>query len=113
MTPANLLIVMSDEHDPRWMGCAGSFVATPNLDRLAARGTRFTDAYTTCPICVPARAAFAVGNYTLQIGYWDNADPYEGAIPSWHHRLRDRGHRVVSVGKLHFRSTRDDNGFSE
>jgi choline-sulfatase len=113
VTPANLLIVMSDEHDPRWMGCAGSFVATPNLDRLAARGTRFTDAYTASPICVPARAAFAVGKYTHQIGYWDNADPYEGAVPSWHHRLRGKGHRVVSVGKLHFRSTRDDNGFSE
>ena len=113
MRATNFLIIMSDEHDPRWMGCSGSFVETPNLDRLAARGTRFTDAYTSCPICVPARAALAVGKYLNQIGYWDNADPYEGSIPSWHHRLRAKGHRVVSVGKLHFRSTRDDNGFSE
>jgi choline-sulfatase len=105
---------MSDEHDPRWMGCSGNkMMITPNLDRLAGRGLRFTDAYTTCPICVPARAAFAVGKYIHQIGYWDNADPYEGKLPSWHHRLRDRGHRVVSVGKLHFRSNDDDNGFSE
>jgi choline-sulfatase len=113
MTPANLLVIMSDEHDPRWMSCAGSFVQTANLDRLAARGTRFTNAYTTCPICVPARAAFAVGKYIHQIGYWDNADPYDGAVPSWHHRLREAGHHVVSVGKLHFRSSRDDYGFSE
>jgi choline-sulfatase len=111
--PANLVILMSDEHDPRWMSCAGSFVQTPNLDRLAARGTRYTSAYSACPICVPARAVIATGKYNHQIGYWDNADPYEGRIPSWHHRLRDAGHRVVSVGKLHFRSTRDDNGFSE
>jgi choline-sulfatase len=114
MKPANLVIIMSDEHDPRWMGCSGNrMMHTPNLDRLAARGLRFTDAYTTCPICVPARAAFATGKYIHQIGYWDNADPYDGKIPSWHHRLRDRGHRVVSVGKLHFRSNDDDNGFSE
>ena len=114
MKPANLVIIMSDEHDPRWMGCSGNrMMHTPNLDRLAARGLRFTDAYTTCPICVPARAAFAVGKYIHQIGYWDNADAYDGTIPSWHHRLRDAGHRVVSVGKLHFRSTDDDNGFSE
>jgi choline-sulfatase len=114
MNPANLLIIMSDEHDPRWMGCsASSLMHTPNLDRLAARGLRFTDAYTTCPICVPARAAFAVGKYIHQIGFWDNADPYDGSVQSWHHRLRDKGHRVVSVGKLHFRSTDDDNGFSE
>ena len=114
MKPANLLILMSDEHDPRWIGCSGnSLMHTPNLDRLAARGLRFTDAYTTCPICVPARAAFAIGKYIHQIGFWDNADPYDGSMPSWHHRLRDQGHRVVSVGKLHFRSTDDDNGFSE
>jgi choline-sulfatase len=73
----------------------------------------FTDAYTTSPICVPARAAFALGKYVHQIGFWDNADPYDGSQQSWHHLLRARGHDVVSVGKLHFRSTDDDNGFTE
>jgi len=48
-----------------------------------------------------------------QIGFWDNANPYDGTVPSWHHRLRDAGHHVVSIGKLHYRSTEDDNGFSE
>lgn len=76
-------------------------------------GTLFTDAYTTSPICVPARAAFAVGKYVHQIGFWDNADPYDGSQQSWHHLLRERGHDVVSIGKLHFRSSDDDNGFTE
>jgi choline-sulfatase len=48
-----------------------------------------------------------------QIGTWDNAIAYDGSIPSWHHLLRERGHQVVSIGKLHFRSADDDNGFSE
>jgi choline-sulfatase len=115
MTPTNLLVLMSDEHNPKFLGAAGHpFVETPNLDALAARGTRFASAYTTCPICVPARAAFAVGRYVHEIGYWDNADGYDGAIPSWHHRLREAGHRVVSIGKLHFRGRPgDDHGFSE
>jgi len=115
MKPTNLLIIMSDEHNPKIMGCSGHpLVKTPNIDALAARGTLFTSSYTTCPVCVPARAAFAVGKYVHQIGYWDNADAYEGAIPSWHHRLRDSGHRVVSIGKLHFRGRPgDDNGFGE
>ena len=119
MTPKNLLILMSDEHNPKIMGCAGNpIIQTPHLDALARRGTRFTSAYTTCPICVPARAAFAVGKYVHQIGYWDNADAYDGAVPSWHHYLRDRGHEVVSIGKLHFRGassgdTHDDHGFTE
>jgi choline-sulfatase len=113
--PANLLILMSDEHNPKFLGAAGHpFVATPNLDALAARGTRFSAAYTTCPICVPARAAFAVGRYVHEIGYWDNADGYDGASPSWHHALRDAGHRVVAIGKLHFRGRAgDDHGFCE
>ena len=119
MTPKNLLILMSDEHNPKIMGCAGNdIVETPHIDALARRGTRFASAYTTCPICVPARAAFAVGKYVHQIGYWDNADAYDGAIPSWHHLLRERGHEVVSIGKLHFRGAsvggkQDDHGFSE
>ena len=115
MTPSNVLVLMSDEHSPKFLGAAGHpFIVTPNLDALAARGTRFTSAYTTCPICVPARAGFAVGRYVHEIGYWDNADGYDGVVPSWHHALRDAGHRVVSIGKLHFRGRRgDDHGFSE
>ena len=106
---------MSDEHNPKFLGCAGHpFIRTPNLDALAARGTRFTQGYTACPICVPARAAFALGRYVHEIGYWDNADAYEGATPSWHHLLRSNGHRVVSIGKLHFRGRPgDDHGFSD
>lgn len=109
----NLLFLMSDEHGPKYMGSNGSFVRTPNLDALAARGTSFDCAYTTSPICVPARAALATGRYVHQMGYWDNIDAYEGSVPSWHHALRARGHEVVSVGKLHFRGRKgDDHGFS-
>ena len=115
LPPKNLLVIMSDEHNPKVMGAAGHALAqTPNLDRFATRGVRFTSAYTASPICVPARAAFATGKYQYQIGYWDNADAYDGAVPSWHHLLRARGHRVVSIGKLHFRGLPgDDHGFSE
>ena len=115
LTPKNLLVLMSDEHNPQALGVAAHPLAqTPNLDRLAGRGTRYTSAYTTSPICVPARAGFATGKYNFQIGYWDNADAYDGAVPSWHHLLRERGHRVVSIGKLHFRGLPgDDHGFSE
>ncbi|MGC1816408.1 MAG: sulfatase-like hydrolase/transferase [Casimicrobiaceae bacterium] len=110
----NLLIIMSDEHSPKALGCYGHpFVETPNLDRLAARGTRFNSAYCTSPVCIPARASFAVGKYINEIGYWDNADAYDGRIPSWHHVLRAREHAVVSIGKLHFRLAGEDHGFSE
>ena len=114
MRPRNLLVIMSDEHNPKVLGCAGHpVIHTPNLDALAARGTRFASAYTTSPVCIPARAGFACGKYIHQIGYWDNADAYDGAAPSWHHLLRESGREVVSVGKLHFHVSGEDHGFSE
>src|SRR5438874_12217211 len=114
MKPANLLFILSDEHSRRVLGCYGhGMIRTPNLDRLASQGVRFTDAYSNSPICVPSRAALATGRYVHKIRFWDNAIPYDGSVPSWHHRLRDAGHEVVSIGKLHFRSADDDNGFTE
>ncbi len=114
MKPQNLVIIMSDEHNPKIMGCSGHpIVQTPNLDRMSKGGTRFTSAYTTSPVCIPARAGFACGKYIHQIGYWDNADAYDGSVPSWHHALRDRHHEVVSIGKLHFKLPGEDHGFTE
>lgn len=113
--PANLLFIMSDEHNKRVLGCYGHpMIKTPHLDRLARQGTRFTNAYTNCPICVPARAAFATGQYVHQTRCWDNATAYDGKIPSWGHRLMAQGHRVTSIGKLHYLdSDAKRNGFDE
>ncbi len=112
MSRPNILFLMSDEHAREALGCYGhEFVQTPNLDRLAGRGTRFTQAYTPSPVCVPARAALATGRYVHQNRCWSNAEAYDGSIPSWGHRLRGAGYRTLSFGKLHFRSSADDNGF--
>jgi choline-sulfatase len=114
VSPKNLVFIMSDEHNASFLGCENHpHVKTPVLDALAARGTLFERAYTNCPICVPARASFATGRYVHQCRNWDNAFPYHGEIESWGHRLIAQGHRVVSIGKLHYRSTDDDNGFDE
>ncbi len=112
MTTRNLLFILSDEHQARAMSTAGhSIVKTPNLDRLAARGTRFNSAYTPCPICVPARASLATGRYVHEIGYWDNAIAYDGKVKGWGHRLQEAGVRVESIGKLHYRNDTDSTGF--
>ncbi|MEM7438910.1 MAG: sulfatase-like hydrolase/transferase [Pseudomonadota bacterium] len=114
MTARNLVVILSDEHQARAMGCAGHpFVKTPNLDALAARGTRFTNCVTPSPICVPARAAFATGKYPHQIGLWDNAMPYVGDPESWGHVLQRAGVPCTSIGKLHYREASDDVGFDE
>ncbi|MES2561516.1 MAG: sulfatase-like hydrolase/transferase [Pseudomonadota bacterium] len=115
MQPTNLIFIVSDEHNKRVLGSYGhSSIKTPHLDRLAAKGTRFTNAYTNCPICVPARASFATGQYVHQHGYWDNAIAYDGRVPTWGHRLMAQGHRVTSIGKLHYvDSDPQRNGFNE
>jgi choline-sulfatase len=107
---------MADQHNRQMMGCAGHpDVKTPNLDRLAARGTRFANAYTNSPICVPARAAMATGRYPHQLGVWDNAAPYTGrpGADSWGHRLMEAVRHVTTIGKLHFRGIDDDTGFPD
>ncbi len=112
MDPKNLLVIMADEHNPKVLGCAGhGVVKTPNLDRLAATGTRFSAAYTNSPICIPARACFATGRYLHEIGNWDNAFPYTGAVQSWGHLLQAAKGPVVSIGKLHYRNESDPTGF--
>ena len=114
MRKKNVLILCSDEHARSALGCYGHpLVTTPTLDKLAGLGTRFTRAYTPSPICVPARACLATGTPVHENRCWSSAQPYRGQQESWMHRLRSGGHAVVSVGKLHYRSAEDDNGFSE
>ena len=113
VAPKNLLVIISDEHRRDAMGCMGHpLVKTPNLDALAARGALFENAYTPSPMCVPTRAAIACGDHVHKLGHWDSATPYDGKIRSWMRQLRDGGVDVTSIGKLHFRSSDDDNGFS-
>jgi choline-sulfatase len=112
--PANLIFFLSDNHNRQVTGCYGhAIVKTPTLDRLAARGVRFAESYCASTLCVPSRASVATGRYVHQNGCWDNAIAYDGRIPSWMHRLRGQGHHVTAIGKLHYRSSEDDNGFTE
>ncbi|MGQ7843285.1 sulfatase-like hydrolase/transferase [Granulosicoccus sp. 3-233] len=112
--PHNTLIIMSDEHSRKVMGCYGNSLAhTPHLDALAERGTVFENAYCNSPICVPSRASLHTGLYPHQIRYWDNAMPYDGRVSSWGHALQRQGKAVTSIGKLHFRDSDADTGFDE
>jgi choline-sulfatase len=112
MKAKNLLFIISDEHQARALSCAGhAIVRTPAIDRLAARGTRFTAAYTPCPICVPARASLATGRHVHDIRYWDNAMGYDGRVPGWGARLQAAGTRIESIGKLHYVNGEAPTGF--
>tara|TARA_R110002126_G_scaffold291767_1_gene457282 strand:+ start:100409 stop:101890 length:1482 start_codon:yes stop_codon:yes gene_type:complete len=112
--PTNTIVFIADNHAYAAAGCYGDEAAlTPAIDSIARRGKRFTNAYCASPLCCPSRAAIATGRFPHETGYFDNVLVYDGEVTSWMHRARAEGRRVVSVGKLHFRSGEDDNGFSE
>ena len=115
MRATNLLIIMSDEHNPKALGCYGHpLVKTPHIDALAAKGTRFSAAYTNSPICIPARASFATGRHVHEMDdYWDNGHAYDGRVEGWGHRLQETGHHVASIGKLHYRNAELPTGFDD
>ena len=69
----NVILLMTDEHNPRIIGCYGdALVKTPTLDGLAARGVRFTSAYCQNPICVPSRVSLVSGRMPSQLQTFGN-----------------------------------------
>ena len=114
MDARNFIVIMSDGHDPRYLGSTGNAaIHTPALDRLAARGTRFANAYTPCPICVPARGSFATGRPVHETRYWDNAQAYDGSLPGWAQYLQQAGRPVEAIGKMHYRREEDPLGYDK
>jgi len=122
MNRPNIILILLDDLGWRDLACYGSpFYETPNLDRLAAEGMRFTDAYAACPVCSPTRASLLTGKYPATLGLTDWIDwlvgnchpcrgrlvdvPYVKALPvsevSLARELRAGGYRTWHVGKWH------------
>jgi choline-sulfatase len=99
----NILLIMTDQFVAALSGAYGHpVVKTPNLNRLAAQGVRFDAAYTSCPICAPARASLMTGKYVSNIGVYDNAAPLSCDEPAVTHYLSNAGYDTVASGKLHY-----------
>src|SRR5215510_9740734 len=68
----NVIVFLADDLGWADLGCYGStFYETPNLDRMASQGMRFTQAYATCPVCSPSRAAYMTGRWPQRTGITD------------------------------------------
>ena len=68
----NIIFILADDLGAHDLGCCGStFYETPNLDRLARDGARFTQAYAACPVCSPTRAAYVTGKWPVRTGVTD------------------------------------------
>src|SRR5262245_64873455 len=68
----NVVFILVDDLGAHDLGCYGStYHRTPNLDRLAQQGLRFTAAYAACPVCSPTRAALLTGKYPARLHLTD------------------------------------------
>lgn len=95
----NVLLLVSDEHNPRYSSTYGhAVVRTPNMDRLAARGTVYENAYCPSPLCVPSRTAFMSGRYTHETQAYNNSKVVERRHPSYGGVLAEQGVHTVYVG---------------
>jgi choline-sulfatase len=101
--PKNILLLMSDQHDPFALGVRGDAVAhTPNLDALARRAVLFDSAYCTDPVCLPSRASLFTGLYAHHSGAYNNDTPWPYQYKTMAHYFKDAGYITSAIGKMHF-----------
>ena len=100
----NVLWIMADQLRWDYLSCYGAtHIATPNIDRLAARGVRFDRAYVQSPICGPSRMSFYTGRYVRSHGATWNGFPLRVGEPTLGDHLRALGVTSTLVGKTHMR----------
>jgi arylsulfatase A-like enzyme len=98
----NVLFVITDAHRADFMSCAGHpMLKTPNLDKLAKEGVRFTNHFCTNPMCLPNRASMVTGVYPNVHGVRSNGINLRQDIPTIIEIIRKRGWHTASVGKIH------------
>lgn len=121
----NILFIMCDQLRYDAIAAQGlRLLRTPNFDRLLQRSVQCTNAYSTCPVCVPARMTIRTGCEPSKTGIYENerAVPMDGQAASMRERcgnylaevLRDAGYRTFGVGKFHhIDGRRDDIGYDQ
>ena len=102
MSQPNFVFIMTDTQATNVIGAYGHpELRTPDIDRLAETGIKFERAYTTCPLCTPARAGMFTGIYPHTAGAWTNNLPLGDNVKTLGQRFRDGGYDTAFIGKWH------------
>jgi len=99
----NIIVIISDQFRGDMIGAAGTnpMGLTPNLDRMAQRGTMFRSAVCSQPVCAPARGTLFTGQYPERHGVWKNAEPIKPDAKTLATACRDAGYSANYIGKWH------------
>lgn len=109
----NIVLLVSDDHAHDALSCAGHGVLkTPQLDRLAKDGVRFTHCFVPNPICTPARAAILTGQDNWTNGVYFFGLPIDKESPLWPRLLADAGYETFYTGKWHNDGRPEERGFT-
>ena len=99
----NILFLFADQHRHNALGCAGHpLVQTPNLDRIAGEGVRFSRTWCQSPICQPSRASLITGRYAHEIGVIANTGGFDPSWPTVMKQLQEVGYETATIGKTHY-----------
>ncbi len=102
MDRPNFVVIVTDQQCADWLSCAGHPVLrTPNIDRIAARGIRFTEFHTAAPVCMPNRASILTGRYPSIHGLKYNGCALSPRARTFVEMLRDGGYATAAIGKSH------------
>jgi arylsulfatase len=105
----NILFLMTDQHRADALSCVSDWLDTPNMDRIADEGVRFSQAYTNSPVCVPARVSLTTGRYPHQTGVWGNGpQKLDSGADTWMQSVRDAGYATSVFGKTHLHAHQGD-----
>lgn len=98
----NIVVILTDDHRFDALGFLGHpFLKTPNLDRLAAEGAYFENAYVTTSLCSPSRASILTGLYAHNHGVVDNYHPVDESLTFFPENLQKAGYQTAFIGKWH------------
>ena len=98
----NFVFILTDDQRYDAMSCAGHpFLSTPNIDRIANEGARFTNAFVTTSLCAPSRSSFLTGQYVHRTGIRGNGYPLKEDMPTCPQILQKAGYDTAHIGKWH------------